>query len=48
MAKIQSIINQGDKILLSGSNDLVNGMYSIELIVYAALMELLTIKFIKH
>ena len=40
MAKIQSIINQGDKILLSGSNDLVNGMYSIELIVYAALMEL--------
>jgi hypothetical protein len=40
MAKIQSIINQGDKILLTGSNDLVNGMYSIELIVYAALMEL--------
>lgn len=40
MAKIQSIINQGDKILLTGSNDLINGMYSIELIVYAALMEL--------
>lgn len=40
MAKIQTIINQGDKILLTGSNDLVNGMYSIELIVYAALMEL--------
>jgi len=40
MAKIQSIINSGDKILLNGSSDLVNGMYSIELIIYAALMEL--------
>lgn len=40
MAKIQSIINQGDKILLTGSNDLINGMYSIELLVYATLMEL--------
>ena len=40
MAKIQSIINKGDKILLNGSSDLVNGMYSIELLVYAALMEI--------
>lgn len=39
MAKIQSIINSGDKILLNGTSDLINGMYSIELLVYAALME---------
>lgn len=39
MAKIQSIINTGDKILLNGTSDLINGMYSIELLVYAALME---------
>lgn len=40
MAKIQSIINSGDKILLNGTSDLINGMYSIELLVYAALMEI--------
>lgn len=40
MAKIQSIINSGDKILLNGTSDLINGMYSIELLVYTALMEI--------
>lgn len=40
MAKIQSIINSGDKILLNGTSDLINGMYSIELLVYSALMEI--------
>lgn len=40
MAKIQSIINSGDKILLNGTSDLINGMYSIELLVYTALREI--------
>lgn len=40
MGKIQSIINSGDKILLNGTSDLINGMYSIELLVYTALREI--------